>query len=120
MKKKRSNSIRFLFFFSLFASYVISRDDHAKEVPGQLIFIPFGKLLTLPAHTIHGGGFRTSHPNQGPYGNLRFHLYIARNLAKLPTHQTNKYTEPTNKGMELSWRYTDAPTVEALRKYFFV
>ncbi|KAL3935718.1 MAG: hypothetical protein SGBAC_008819 [Bacillariaceae sp.] len=75
------------------------RDDTAKQVQGHLIFIPFGKLLELPAHTIHGGGFRTTDTNKGLNGNLRFHLYIAKNKAHLPTHQTNKYTEATNKGM---------------------
>ncbi|CAJ1951122.1 unnamed protein product [Cylindrotheca closterium] len=96
------------------------RDDNAEQVKGQLIFIPFGKLLILPAHTIHGGGFRTTARSKGPCGNLRFHLYISKHGAQLPKHQTNKYTEPNNKGTELSWRYIDAPNMEELQSCFFV
>lgn len=91
-------------------------------IPGQLIYIPHGKLLILPAHTIHGGGFRTT-PNvnaSNKYGNLRFHLYIARNQAKLPEHQTNKYTEPKDKRKELAYRYVDAPMMTDLLDCLFV
>jgi hypothetical protein len=84
-------------------------------VPGQIIYIPFGKLLVLPASTIHGGGFRTAH-----HGNLRFHLYLAQNESKLPDYQTNKYTEPHDKGSELCDRYVDAPFMQELLDYLFI
>jgi hypothetical protein len=84
-------------------------------VPGQIIFIPFGKLLVLPAATIHGGGFRTV-----DHGNLRLHLYMAQNESKLPDYQTNKYTEPHDKGRELCDRYKDAPYMQDLLDHLFV
>jgi len=62
--------------------------DRSIEIEGQILFIPHGKLLTIPASTIHGGGFRTT-GNNDRSGNLRFHLYIATNQATLPAHQTN-------------------------------
>jgi len=101
------------------------------EVEGQIIFIPHGKLLTIPASTIHGGGFRTTElrekndnnsqsGNSGRSGNLRFHLYIATNQASLPAHQTNKYTEPCDKTKELSRRYVDSKHMKVLLQSFFV
>lgn len=74
----------------------------ADQVTGEIIFVPYGKLLILPAHTIHGGGYRTTPLDAGTNGNLRFHLYVARNQASLPEHQTNKYTEPSDKS-KVSW-----------------
>jgi hypothetical protein len=74
------------------------RNDSAEQILGQIVYVPYGKLLILPAHTIHGGGYRTTPLDAGTNGNLRFHLYVARNQACLPVHQTNKYTEPNNKG----------------------
>jgi hypothetical protein len=74
--------------------------NHSSDstIMGQIIYIPYGKLLVLPAHTIHGGGFRTTpSPKTQVNGNLRFHLYVASNKASLPDHQTNKYTEPNDK-----------------------
>ena len=136
------------------------QDDHCvvSEIQGELIFIPLGKMLVLPASTIHGGGFRTSplkkddedesvdHDSTGsnsysalfqdrdehyderehatmdnPNGNLRFHVYMARGATRrLPTHQTNTYTEPTDKRRELCERYVNAPHMKTLLKYFFV
>uniref|UniRef100_A0A7S4T7Z9 Uncharacterized protein n=1 Tax=Ditylum brightwellii TaxID=49249 RepID=A0A7S4T7Z9_9STRA len=84
-----------------------------KSIHGQIIYIPYGKLLVLPATTIHGGGFRTS-----ANGNLRFHLYLSH--SKLPDHQTNKYTEPNDKSRELSERYINAPYMEELLEHLFV
>jgi len=105
-------------------------EDPSVEVEGQIIFIPHGKLLTVPASTIHGGGFRTTelpeesdnHSSQrGGYGgNLRFHLYIATKQASLPAHQTNKYTEPNDRTKELSRRYVDSKHMNVLLKSFFV
>ena len=105
-----------------------SSTSTSSTIPGRVIFIPYGKLLVLPAHTIHGGGFRTTPittTNQQQYqeeedGNLRFHLYIARNQAKLPQHQTNKYTEPNDKSKELSYRYVDSPLMNELLDCLFV
>jgi hypothetical protein len=102
-------------------------DQHVTTIPGQVIYIPHGKLMVLPAHTIHGGGFRTtpalsssSSVSQQKGGNLRFHLYLARNEARLPTFQTNKYTEPNDKTKELERRYVDAPSMDLLLEHFFV
>jgi hypothetical protein len=90
-------------------------------IEGEVIFIPFGNVLLLPANTIHGGGFRTSSmKDDGPNGNLRFHVYVARNGVDLPEHQTNKYTEPNDRRKELSERYIDAPYLSNLVDGFFV
>ena len=98
--------------------------DPSIEIEGQIIFIPYGKLLKIPASTIHGGGFRTTELRSGIHGggrgNLRFHLYIATNQASLPRHQTNKYTEPSDKTKELSRRYVDSKHMEILLENFFV
>lgn len=92
-----------------------------QEVEGQMIFIPLGKILIIPASTIHGGGFRTSSLEQaGCYGNLRFHVYVATEDALLPAHQKNKYTEPGDKTRELSRRYVDARHMPTLLEYLFV
>lgn len=98
------------------------RQDTSTIIEGQLIFIPYGKLLLLPANTIHAGGFRSERPDRGcgPYGNLRFHLYIAKGGRQLPDHQTNKYTEPSDRRKELSDRYIDAPYLPDLIDGFFV
>lgn len=106
-------------------------EDPSIEVEGQIIFIPHGKLLTIPASTIHGGGFRTtelrdknvfnSQRGSGDDGgNLRFHLYIATNQISLPAHQTNKYTEPRDRTKELSRRYVDSKHMKTLLQNFFV
>lgn len=95
--------------------------DKAKAVEGQIIFIPHGKLLTVPASTIHGGGFRTTcHQASTTRGNLRFHLYIATHEATLPAHQTNKYTEPADRTKELSRRYVDSKHMGVLLEHLFV
>mmetsp|Transcript_5338 Transcript_5338/g.11021 ORF Transcript_5338/g.11021 Transcript_5338/m.11021 type:complete len:313 (+) Transcript_5338:183-1121(+) len=93
--------------------------DPEQKVEGQLIFIPKGTLLTVPASTIHGGGFRTTN-NDVARGNLRFHLYIATNSAQLPAHQTNKYTEPNDRRKELSRRCVDSKLIDTLMENFFV
>lgn len=94
--------------------------DPPEEVEGQVIFIPKGTLLTVPASTIHGGGFRTTEMATCPRGNLRFHLYIATNEAVLPAHQTNKYTEPGDRRKELCRRYVDSKHMDTLMQEFFV
>jgi hypothetical protein len=95
------------------------RNDDADRVMGELVFIPYGRLLVLPASTIHGGGFRTT--PSGDQGNLRFHLYFVRGRGgKLPTHQTNKYTEPHDKRRELCERYIDNHHVVLLQECLFV
>jgi hypothetical protein len=92
-----------------------------KVVEGQMIYIPFGKILVLPASTIHGGGFRTSSMEEaGLYGNLRFHLYIATDHATLPAHQSNKYTERHDQTRELSRRYIDSRHMTTLMQCLFV
>lgn len=97
------------------------KDRRVDEIEGQLIFIPYGKLLVLPASTIHGGGFRTAPTADGVNGNLRFHLYMARGkTTNLPVHQTNKYTEPHDRTRELCERYVDAPHMEVLQRHLFV
>lgn len=94
-------------------------EESTRSVSGQLVFIPFGKLLVLPSRTIHGGGFRTT--MGGSHGNLRFHIYFARGPgSKLPTHQANKYTEKKQKSKELCDRYVDCPSMQTLREYLFV
>lgn len=120
---------------------VWKRNDNfqCKDIQGEIIFIPFGTLLTLPSDTIHGGGFRTtpiicnneddsdndkynnaSHNHHINHGNLRFHLYIAYNEAQLSkTQTTNKYTEPGDKTKELADRYIDAPAMKELRELLF-
>jgi hypothetical protein len=91
------------------------------RIEGEIIFIPYGKILVVPASTIHGGGFRTSsHEEAGLYGNLRFHLYVATKEAKLPVHQSNKYTEPNDKTKELSRRYVNSRYMPALMEKLFV
>ena len=94
-------------------------DKTTEMVEGEIIFIPHGKLLTVPASTIHGGGFRTSQTTTSS-GNLRFHLYIATQQATLPAHQTNKYTEPADRRKELSRRYVDSKHMNVLLEHFFV
>jgi hypothetical protein len=98
------------------------RNDTSTVIEGRIVFIPYGNLLLLPANTIHAGGFRTTplEDECGPYGNLRFHLYIARDGKKLPEHQTNKYTEPSDRGKELCERYVDSPYLSDLIDGFFV
>lgn len=97
-------------------------DSTTTKIDGKLIYIPYGNLLVVPASTIHGGGFRTTPGpvKERPYGNLRFHLYLSRNGKNLPTHQTNKYTEPNDRRKELSQRYVDAPNMDVLLEYLFV
>jgi len=103
---------------------IVSPKYSSIEVEGQIIFIPYGKLLTVPASTIHGGGFRTnelrSQNENNNSGNLRFHLYIATNESALPVHQTNKYTEPYDRTKELSRRYVDSRHMNVLLENFFV
>lgn len=103
------------------------RNDEIQEIQGELVFIPLGRLLVLPASTIHGGGFRTTpyykKNDQGQArGNLRFHLYMARGNkgSRLPTHQTNKYTEPYDKRRELCERYVNTCYMEQLQRYLFL
>lgn len=93
--------------------------DRSIEIQGQIVFIPFGKLLMVPASTIHGGGFRTTAMGEAS-GNLRFHLYVATDQASLPAHQTNKYTERCDKTKEMSRRYVDAKHMGFLLEFFFV
>ncbi|KAL3925987.1 MAG: hypothetical protein SGILL_000034 [Bacillariaceae sp.] len=95
--------------------------DPSIRIEGEIVHIPYGKLLVVPASTIHGGGFRTSsREDAGLYGNLRFHLYIATKEATLPVHQNNKYTEPHDKSKELSRRYVDSNHMATLMDALFV
>lgn len=98
--------------------------DPAALVSGQIVYIPFGRILLLPASTIHGGGFRTTSLGDGAaYGNLRFHLYVAsggEGSTFLPLHQSNKYTEPLDKATELSRRYVDSHHMPMLMRHLFV
>lgn len=94
-------------------------DPNVERIEGEVIYIPHGKLLTLPSGTIHGGGFRST-MNHLEHGNLRTHLYIAKNEDNLPTFQTNKYTEPGNRRRELCERYVDAPSMQDMVQNLFV
>jgi len=94
--------------------------EEEPTVSGQIVYVPFGSLLVLPATTIHGGGFRTTSRLSTIAGNLRFHLYIAQNGIHLPQHQTNKYTEPSNPARLLEERYIDSPHLNMLRDHLFV
>jgi hypothetical protein len=95
--------------------------EYTEEVEGQVIYIPYGKILVVPASTIHGGGFRTSSvAKAGLYGNLRFHLYVATDQAMLPAHQSNKYTERHDQARELSRRYVDSRHMSTLMRCLFV
>ena len=109
------------------ASTNLSIDGNITE--GEIIFIPYKKILIVPATTIHGGGFRTTTfvEEPGRCGNLRFHLYLAASAttgtgtgATLPAHQTNKYTEPHDKTKELSRRYVDSKYMQVLLQNLFV
>lgn len=93
-------------------------DDISRSVIGEVIFIPYGKLLTVPSGTIHGGGFRTS-SEYTPHGNLRSHIYISKEQAHLGRFQTNKYTEPHDPSRELSERYIDCQSMPELTRYLF-
>ncbi len=95
-------------------------DDRTVEnIEGEVIYIPYGKLLTLPSGTIHGGGFRST-TNPSDHGNLRAHLYISRNKKSLPDFQTNKYTEPGDKRRELCERYVDCSSMQEMIQRLFV
>lgn len=95
-------------------------EDMFTVIEGEIIFIPYGKILLLPASTIHGGGFRTSSiMEDGPHGNLRFHLYVAPHGSSLPRHQNNKYTEQNDRRKELALRYVDNRHLEPLLQSFF-
>ena len=111
------------------ASTNLSIDGNIIE--GEIIFIPYKRILIVPATTIHGGGFRTTTfvEEPGRCGNLRFHLYIAASAttgtgtgtgATLPAHQTNKYTEPHDRTKELSRRYVDSKHMQVLLQNLFV
>jgi hypothetical protein len=94
-------------------------DENAQTVEGEVVFIPFGKMLIVPADTIHGGGFK-----RGETGNLRFHLYIELigdddNANDELMHPMNKYTEETDRSRELCERFVDADGFEHLLGVFF-
>lgn len=93
------------------------------KMPGQVVYIPYGKMLVVPANTIHGGGFK-----RGSSGNLRFHLYIevedkiaaeGKMHDDLLHHPTNKYTEETDRSRELCERFVDAHGLKHLIGLFF-
>lgn len=94
-------------------------DDTEVTVHGEIVYIPYGKLLTVSPDTIHGGGFRTT-VDGFKHGNLRSHLYISKGNAHLGRFQTNKYTEPFDRSKELSERYIDSPVLQELVDTFFV
>lgn len=109
-------------------------DLEQRKIHGDLIFIPFGMVLTLPATTIHGGGFRSTPFNSRKsrnskermkedhsHGNLRFHLYMANNNTRLSKNQTtNKYTEPFDRRKELADRYVNSAVMGDLIGSLFV
>ena len=94
-------------------------------VRGTVVLIPYGKMLIVPAHTIHGGGFK-----RGESGNLRFHLYIELQdkLTDDATddehddmllHPMNKYVEEHDCRRELCERFVDADGLDQLLGVFF-
>ncbi|KAL7514546.1 hypothetical protein ACHAXN_013345 [Cyclotella atomus] len=118
----------FLAFFPLTAEGTFlqlwdnsDHDNNAQTVEGKVVFIPFGRMLIVPADTIHGGGFK-----KGKTGNLRFHLYIELmdddNHAEddaLLLHPMNKYTEENDRSRELCERFVDADGFDHLLGVFF-
>ncbi|KAL3793661.1 hypothetical protein HJC23_010233 [Cyclotella cryptica] len=105
------------------------KNDHdgassmAGKLPGQVVYIPYGKMLVVPAETVHGGGFK-----RGSSGNLRFHLYIEvedetatgeKTHDDLLHHPTNKYTEENDRSRELCERFVDAYGLKHLLGVFF-
>ncbi|KAL3789056.1 hypothetical protein ACHAWO_004613 [Cyclotella atomus] len=118
----------FLAFFPLTAEGTFlqlwdnsDHDNNAQTVEGKVVFIPFGRMLIVPADTIHGGGFK-----KGEAGNLRFHLYIELmdddNHAEddaLLLHPMNKYTEENDRSRELCERFVDADGFDHLLGVFF-
>lgn len=99
------------------------RTKAERTVKGTVVYIPHGKMLILPANTIHGGGFK-----KGKSGNLRFHLYIelqneisAKEIEKADVlnHPVNKYTEEHDCRRELCDRFIDADGLEHLVDIFF-
>ena len=68
-----------------------------EEAPGEIIFIPLGSLLVLPATTIHGGGMKAPLPPTTTDGVVdqshgvihqhpRFHFYV------FPTRDEAEYS----------------------------
>ncbi|EEC47032.1 predicted protein [Phaeodactylum tricornutum CCAP 1055/1] len=68
---------------------------------GNIVFVPWGKLLLVPGNTVHGGGFRT-----GNHGNLRAHFYIHFGVLKVNAnnHYKNRY------GYDLSLTHLHNPS----------
>ena len=101
-----------------------SAENHTCEsIEGTVVFIPYGKMLVVPADTIHGGGFK-----RGQSGNLRFHLYIelqsivsvdGNDQDDMLMHPMNKYTEEHDRRRELCETYVDANGLEHLLGVFF-
>ena len=98
-------------------------NDNSTIVNGTVVHIPLGKMLVVPADTIHGGGFK-----RGSTGNLRFHLYIEihdeideeeKVADDLLLHPMNKYTEENDRSRELCERFVDAEGLENLIGVFF-
>jgi hypothetical protein len=104
----------FLAFFPLTnQGMILQLWPHPQGTPvaGQLVFIPLDKMLIVPSHTIHGGGFQTL-PHDGLEGNVRFHLYIATQGTPLPVCAQNVYTMPQNRRVELSRYCPNAPGLD--------
>lgn len=67
-------------------------DIHGGEIGGpqergQLIFIPHGKILMLPANVVHCGGYNSRMSN----GNLRLHIYAYPGGKVINIDSTNEY-----------------------------
>ena len=69
--------------------------NDAQTYRGRLVFIPYRRILILPAQTLHAGGFRTS-----GVGNPRMHFYLyllpqnleeRRALQVIPNEHHNNY-----------------------------
>ena len=56
---------------------------------GLVLFVPYGKLLLLPADTVHGGGFLLSRFTR----DLRLHFYIYIDKAGQVIHRQNVYLD---------------------------
>jgi hypothetical protein len=63
-----------------------------RSKPGQLLFIPYGKFLLVPADVVHGGGFMLSETTR----DLRLHFYLYRNAYFVTRDDHNDYKEESD------------------------
>lgn len=59
------------------------------ERRGRLLFVPYGTILLLPGHALHGGGLCSSSVSQ----NLRMHFYIFLDGISRPEPLGNEYDD---------------------------